>query len=471
MSEIVDTDKPDTPEPKRSLYWHFNRFLERHLPEGLYPRSLIIIIVPMVLLQSLMIYFVLEQHWSEVTKQLSRSVAREMAFVVSVYEQSDRSPKAVQEIEALANEHLKIGLTALRQDSLLKTIEEKPDSLFTTDLSTFLVEKKLSKYIGNRVDKPFSLDMSGHERFVDARIQVDKGLVFRFLVDEKRVSAPKTLVLLLSVIGSSLILIAVAIAFLRKQVEPIVRLANAAKAFGMGREVENFHPTGALEVKSAARAFLNMKDRIARQVEQRTAMLAGVSHDLRTILTRFKLELAFLGSGEKVEALKEDVNEMQDMLEGYMSFVKGDGGETTQEKDICKILAGIKSQINRSGHQVKLVHRAPIMAVIKPDAFKRLVVNLVSNAVRFGEQVVLDAKLDQGMLYVYVDDDGPGIDVESREEVFRPFVRLDQARNQDETGTGLGLAIARDIANSHGGRVVLKDSKLGGLRAVVEIPV
>jgi len=469
MSDVAKNQ--EKAETKHTLYWHFNRFLERHLPEGLYPRSLIIIIVPMVILQSLMVYFVLEQHWSEVTKQLSRSVARDMAFVVSVYENSDRSPKALKEIETLANQHLKLGFTALTNSKLPAQDDGPLLSLFSSDFSRYLVEKKLSKYVDNRVEKPFRLNMAGQDGFVDASILVEDGLVFRFQVSENRVSAPKTLVLLFSVIGSSLILIVVAIAFLRKQVDPIVRLANAAKDFGMGREVVDFHPTGAMEVKSAARAFLNMKDRIARHVEQRTAMLAGVSHDLRTILTRFKLELAFLGGGEKVEALKEDVNEMQDMLEGYISFVKGDGGETTTERDIVEILKNIQSEFLRSGSQIRFDHQAPIVVMIKPDAFKRLMVNLVANAVRFGKQVVLDAKLKPGTLYVYVDDDGPGIARKSRDDVFRPFVRLDQARNQDSTGTGLGLAIARDIANSHGGRVVLEDSDLGGLRAIVEIPV
>ncbi|HFC05677.1 MAG TPA: two-component sensor histidine kinase [Rhizobiales bacterium] len=470
MSELTNNTSPG-PEPKRTLYWHFNRFLERHLPEGLYPRSLIIIIVPMVLLQSLMIYFVLEQHWSEVTKQLSRSVARDMALVVAMYEDSDKSPEALKEIESLTNQHLKLGFTALVDAQLPERVGGRAFSLLGNDLARYLVEKKLTKYLANRVDKPFRLDLSGQTRFVDARIMVDKGLVFRFLIEENRVSAPKTFVLLASMIGSSLILIVVAIAFLRKQVDPIVRLANAAKDFGMGREVVNFKPSGATEVKSAARAFLHMKDRIARHVEQRTAMLAGVSHDLRTILTRFKLELAFLGNNETVDALKQDVNEMQDMLEGYMSFVKGDGGETTVEKDITEILKGIQSDVMRSGNHLRLVHRAPIMAMVKPDAFKRLVVNLVNNAVRFGDMVELDAEIRDKILYVYVDDNGPGIDKKDRDDVFRPFVRLDQSRNQDSTGTGLGLAIARDIANSHGGRVVLGKSRLGGLRAIIEIPV
>lgn len=475
MSQVTEQNQDRRARPrkeaKRNLWWHFNRFLERHLPEGLYPRSLIIIIVPMVVLQSLMIYFVLEQHWSEVTKQLSRAVARDMAFVVAVYENSDKSPDALKDLERLANQHLKLGLTVLPRTKLPESTPNETSLLSRGGFARYLVEKKLNKYIANRIVKPFTLKVGGDKRFVEAHILAADNLVFRFLVAEERVSAPKTLVLLLSVVGSALILIVVAIAFLRKQVDPIVRLANAANDFGKGREVKDFHPSGATEVKSAARAFLHMKDRIARHVEQRTAMLAGVSHDLRTILTRFKLELAFLGNDEKVAALKQDVNEMQDMLEGYMSFVKGDGGEQVVETNITSILKTIQSEVMRSGYPVRLVHRADIVAMVKPDAFKRLVVNLVNNAVRFGEVVELDTKLDDHMLFVFVDDDGPGIAEEARDDVFRPFVRLDQARNQDATGTGLGLAIARDIANSHGGRVVLEDSKLGGLRAIIEIPV
>lgn len=446
---------------EKNLWWRFNRFLERHLPEGLYPRSLIIVIAPMVLLQSLMIYFVLEQHWSEVTKQLSRSFVRDMAFVIAVHEKSDRSAQSMDELRELANRHLKLGFSIQTGD--LPKVKEKP--YFS------LVEKKLSKYIGNRVVKPFWLDTLGRPGYVDARIQVDKGVVFRFLVPEKRVYASQTLVLLLSMAGSSLILIVVAIAFLRKQIVPIVRLAEAATNFGMGREVKDFYPSGAAEVRMAANAFLNMKARIARHVEQRTAMLAGVSHDLRTILTRFKLELAILGKNDTVDALKQDVNEMQGMLEGYMSFVRGAGGERPVQVDVGKLFELVRGDVERSGSTLHLHHHGKTLAKVKPDAFKRLVVNLVNNALRFGVRVELDYKIHDKFLWVYVDDDGPGVEKERREEVFRPFVRLDQSRNQNTTGTGLGLAIALDIAHAHGGDIKLEDSRLGGLRVVVQIPI
>jgi two-component system osmolarity sensor histidine kinase EnvZ len=266
-------------------------------------------------------------------------------------------------------------------------------------------------------------------------------------------------------------LLVIAIAFMRKQIKPIVELAHAARSFGMGHDVSSFMPRGATEVKQAAHAFLNMKERIERHVEQRTAMLAGVSHDLRTILTRFKLELAFLGENKKVRALKEDVDEMQRMLDAYMAFVRGAGGERAEAADIPQMLEGAAKTAQRGPRQVKVEAAKGLRAKVKPNAFRRLAVNLIANAARFGKAVAVAAKAEGSRLIVTVDDDGPGIPPESREDVFRPFFRLDSARNQDETGTGLGLAIARDIARAHGGDIRLEDSPLGGLRAVVEIPV
>ena len=452
--------KPDT--FLKAAYWHFNRFLERHLPAGLYPRSLIIVVAPMVLLQSLMTYFIMEQHWSEVTKQLSRSVVRDMAYVISVYEASDKSEKTIEQIVRNANKHLKAGLTITRGGNMPPPA---PKPFFS------LVDQKLSKYIGNRVLKPFWLDTTSNPDRVDVRIRVGKDLIFRFIFPIERVHASQTLILLFSMLASSLILLVVAIAFLRKQITPIINLAEAARSFGMGREVKRFQPSGALEVRSAAEAFLSMKDRIARHVEQRTAMLAGVSHDLRTVLTRFKLELAVLGDKPAVRALENDVNEMQRMLEGYLSFVRGDGGETSRPVNIMSILKSIQGELTRSGNTVRLKHQKPVTAPVKPDAFKRLISNVVGNAVRFAKRVEINALITGGNLLITIDDDGPGIPENLREEVFRPFFQIDEARNRDEISTGLGLAIARDIVLSHGGKMALSDSPLGGLRVSIEVPV
>jgi two-component system osmolarity sensor histidine kinase EnvZ len=250
-----------------------------------------------------------------------------------------------------------------------------------------------------------------------------------------------------------------------------VRLADAAEAFGKGREAPNFRPRGAREVRRAAAAFLEMKARVERSIEQRTTMLAGVSHDLRTILTRFKLELALLGDSPEIEGIKKDVDEMAAMLEAYLAFARGDTGEQSAPTDTEALLDELKADTERNGHRLNVAFHGPPMVTVRPAAFKRCLGNLVSNAVRFAKNVSVTGHRDHRWLTVTVDDDGPGIPAAMREDVFKPFLRLDDARNQDEGGTGLGLAIARDIARSHGGDIMLGDSQLGGLRATVRVPV
>jgi two-component system osmolarity sensor histidine kinase EnvZ len=278
-------------------------------------------------------------------------------------------------------------------------------------------------------------------------------------------------IFLLWMVATSLVVLTIAILFLRNQIRPIVRLADAAEAFGKGREVTNFRPRGAREVRRAAAAFLEMKIRIERAIEQRTTMLAGVSHDLRTILTRFKLELALLGDSPEVEAIKKDVDEMAGMLEAYLAFARGDLGEQPAPTDMAAMLDELKIDTERHGHQASVAFHGPPEVTVRPAAFKRCLANLISNAARFASTVAITGHRDHRWLTVTVDDDGPGIPLPLREDVFKPFLRLDDARNQDEGGTGLGLAIARDIARAHGGDITLGDSPLGGLRATVRVPV
>jgi two-component system, OmpR family, osmolarity sensor histidine kinase EnvZ len=213
-----------------------------------------------------------------------------------------------------------------------------------------------------------------------------------------------------------------------------------------------------------------MKRRIERSIEQRTTMLNGVSHDLRTILTRFKLSLVLLKQTPEVEDIRRDVDEMSRMLEGYLAFARGDAGEQAITTDLRSLLEELQADAERQGHATSLDMVGDPMITVRPDAFRRLLFNLVSNAARHGDKISIHANHETRWLVVHVDDDGPGIPPSMREEVFKPFFRLDLARNQDEGGSGLGLAIARDIARSHGGDVSLGDSPLGGLRATVRLP-
>ena len=224
-------------------------------------------------------------------------------------------------------------------------------------------------------------------------------------------------------------------------------------------------------MRRAAHAFLEMKARIERSIEQRTAMLAGVSHDLRTILTRFKLELALIGDSPEVDGMRKDIDEMAGMLEAYLAFARGDSGEHAQPTDMTLALEDLRSDAERNGHAATVTFHGLPVVTVKPASFKRCLANLVSNAARHANAIAITGHRDHRYLTVTIDDDGPGIPVDMREEVFKPFLRLDDARNQDEGGTGLGLAIARDIARSHGGDITLGDSPMGGLRAAVRIPV
>jgi two-component system osmolarity sensor histidine kinase EnvZ len=458
----AETGWPSSEQQQASLYWKFNRFLERHLPTGLYRRSLIILIAPLVLLQSIMAGIILDRHWDQVTKVLSRSLSREIGLIIDLYERSAKTPEALSYLEALANDRLRLGLTIM-PDATLPEPVRRP--LFSA------VDTRLTRYLTQDTGRPFWIDSSGQQGFVDIRVQVEKGLVFRILSDEDRAYAAGTNTFLFWMFFSSLVLAAIAIVFLRNQIKPILQLAEAAQKFGMGRDVGDFHPRGAAEVRLASQAFLSMKDRIERHVEQRTAMLAGVSHDLRTILTRFKLELAFLGEGPKIEALKEDVAEMQRMLEAYMAFVRGDGGEKAESVNIGEMLRSVAASAQRGGRAVKVEAPEDLNVNVKPNAFRRLLLNLAGNAMRFAKTVQMSAGIENNHLKVLVDDDGPGIPEHLRDEAFRPFVRLDHARNQDETGTGLGLAISLDIARAHGGDLKLAASPFGGLRAIVDVPI
>ena len=448
--------------PQSWLYSRFNVFLERHMPEGLFARAFIILVAPMILLQTIMTGLILDRHFENVTRLLARSFARDVSLLVQLYEVSDRSADAAARIEALANTTLDLGLTIEKGATLPAPL---PQPLFSRS------DDRLRRELTFETGKTFWIDSRGQPGFIDIRVEAEKGVVFRLLTKAERTLATSTAMLLLWMVLSSLLLLSIAIVFLRNQVRPITDLAKAAQSFGTGRDIGAFRPRGAREVRQAGEAFLDMRDRIARQVEQRTAMLAGVSHDLRTILTRFKLELAFLGDGPKITPLKEDVDEMQRMLEAYIAFVKGDGGERPSEVDLSALILAAVRTIERDGARVTTDVPQDRTVRVKPNAFRRLLSNLLGNAVRHASLVWVTAEVSGRQLTLTIDDNGPGIPADKRADAFRPFVRLDDARNLDETGTGLGLAIALDIARAHGGELRLEDSPRGGLRAILQIPL
>jgi two-component system osmolarity sensor histidine kinase EnvZ len=293
------------------------------------------------------------------------------------------------------------------------------------------------------------------------------------LVPRDRVTVSKPDLFILWMVGASTILIGIAILFLRNQVRPIERLARAADSFGKGRAVPDFKPYGATEVRRAAQAFITMRERIERHVTQRTEMLAGVSHDLKTPLTRLKLELAMMPDGPDVRSMRGDVAEMEHMLDDYLAFARGEGGEEASLTDLSDLVREAASAAERAkpSSQISVTAPAHVPVSVKRAGIRRVLANLIDNALKHGTRVAVRLTQDERLVEIAVEDNGPGIPEPRREEAFRPFHRLDEGRNLQSGGSGLGLAIARDIARAHGGDIVLSESPLGGLKATVRLPV
>ncbi|MBO6718781.1 MAG: HAMP domain-containing protein [Rhizobiaceae bacterium] len=460
-AEISDnTDQPERRSLASALWLRLRVFVGRYLPQRLYARSLIIVIAPMLLLQSVIAFVFMERHWQTVTFRLSAAVTRDIAAVIDLIETYPDND-GYSEIVRIAQERMELNIDILPPDPLPAP---SPKPFFS------ILDQALSSEIVKQINRPFWIDTVGNSNIVEIRVQLENQ-VLRVFARRSQAYASNTHIFLLWMVGTSLVLLAIAIAFLRNQIRPILKLAEAAESFGKGRPMpEGFEPRGAQEVRLAGRSFIQMRERIERQIEQRTAMLTGISHDLRTVLTRFRLQLALVGSKFDIGPLNQDIDDMQSMLEGYLSFARGEAAEDTGSLDMAEFLDKARKEAKLRKRKLKTELAGPGEVHVRPNAFRRLLTNLLSNAFRHGKQVEVSALHGTGMLTVTIDDDGPGIPPEKREEVFRPFVRLDEARNQDASGTGLGLAIARDIARSHGGDITLEDSPLGGLRAVVRVP-
>lgn len=444
----------------RQIWRRFTDWLHARMPKGLYARALLIVILPVVLLQSAVAYVFMERHWEVVTYRLSAAVARQTAAVVDIYRTfpDDAGHSQLRRIAAL---DLNMELSILPKEPLPEPVTKH--SLFA------LLDKALNRELSRKLMQPYWINTSLPGNLIEIRVALDDATL-RMLVTRTHAYASNSYIFFMWMAIASIIILAIATSFLRNQIKPILRLALAAEEFGKGRDVQ-FSPRGAREVRQAGAAFLEMKRRVERAIEQRTTMLNGVSHDLRTIITRFKLSLALMGESNEAREMRKDVDEMERMVEAYLAFARGDGGEATAPTDMRAVLDELKADSERRGVAVAMkVDGDPILSA-RPAAIKRLLANLVGNAQRYGQKLEFSIENDGESMIVHIDDDGPGIPVERREDAFRPFYRLDESRNQDNGNSGLGLAIARDIARSHGGDITLDRSPLGGLRATVILPI
>jgi two-component system, OmpR family, osmolarity sensor histidine kinase EnvZ len=431
------------------------------LPRTLFGRSLMIILMPMLLLQLIVAYVFFDRHWDAMTDKLAVSLAGEIGLVADALHRA-RTADDLNFIMSRTEEML------VMQVSLVPTGEAEIRRL-PKRLRWFNIDNKLERALRSSIAMPYKMSGVGDSRFFQVRVDLgDKTAIF--LCPVKRVASPTTYVFILWMIGGAALLFAIAIAFMRNQVRPIRRLAIAAEKFGKGQEVASFKLEGATEVRQASKAFLEMKSRLKRQLEQRTAMLAGVSHDLRTPLTRMKLEIAMAGKGSGVDNLRQDIEEMEKMIEGYIAFARGDGDEAVEMADMRSIIDRIVANARRQGGTLHDLAGEALPIRLRPMAMERAISNVVSNACKYGKNVWISAVLDHGVLEVTIEDDGPGIAKNLREDAFRPFFRIEQSRNKKTGGLGLGLAIAQDIVHAHGGEIFLDDSAHGGLKAVIRVP-
>ncbi len=435
-----------------------------YLLRSLFPRATLIVIVPLIALQMVVAFVFVQRHFDGVTRQMTRNIAREIAVAQQVI---DTSPTA--EIAQLRLENLSRPLAVqLSLDPVGQVAPEHRRAWF--DWSGRALITEMETLLGTEL----SVDLESNDRQVDALLQTEKG-VLRAIIPRSRVTASNPHQLLVLMAVTALVLAVIALVFLRNQMRPILELADAADAFGKGRSVP-FRPRGAEEVRRAGGAFLSMRSRIERAIEQRTLMLSGVSHDLRTPLTRMKLTLALADDMPEAKEMGRDVDEMERMLNAFLAFARGDQMEEEHEVDLVALQEELATQARRSGIDIETVQdiegKAQPRQPVREAALARALQNLIGNAGRYAEKVRFGLKVTPRAVTFTVEDDGPGVPPEQYGEVMRPFTRLDTARNQDKGGgVGLGLAIAQDVARSHGGVLELDESAdLGGLKCVFRIP-
>ena len=430
------------------------------LPKTLLGRSLLIIVSPLILLQIFSVWVFFERHWDTVSVRLARGLAGDVAATM-VLLRENQNPEGRRATFAFSRRYFRLR-GSIEDGAILENT--------TPPANPGRLERVLRQALRHRVKRPLFIDAGSHQRNVFIDIQLPNG-VLHFIAPRKRLFTSTTYLFVALMVGSSLILFAVAMMFMRNQIRPIRRLAAAADALGKGHDVEMFRLQGATEVRQAASAFNRMRDRLQRQVGQRTEMLAGVSHDLRTPLTRMKLQLAMLEDNPGAEELKADVAEMERMVEGYLAFARGEGTEPVTPTNLRELIEDVVAAARRAGAIVDFTAEGALTLSVRKEALRRCIANLISNASQYGTHAAVSALRRPDYIVLTVDDDGPGIPEDQHEDVFRPFSRLEQSRNVETGGVGLGLTIARDVVHGHGGDITLATSPMGGLRVRIRLPV
>jgi len=429
--------------------------IKKFMPEGLYSRSLLIIIIPIVILQGILTFVFLDRHWQLVTRKLSSAVASEITTFIDI-----EPILGIERITKLSDRLYDVDVKFFPNQKLVNNLPEPVN----------LVENTLGKELSKILKNNFWIDAHTYEKRVIVQIEKLNG-VYEFTIPRRNVYATNSHIFLVWMVISSLLLVSVAVMFMRQQIKPIEKLSKAAQQFGLGMKMEDFKPSGASEVREAAEAYLKMQERIERFIEQRTLMLAGVSHDLRTPLTRLKLQIEMLSDDKTNKELLSDVNEMQKMLETYLDFAEDVTREKASKIDLGLMIREIIKSDKRDNKKINFNKKStPIFFECRSIAMKRCITNLINNAGSYGNEVLVSLDENKDGIIISVEDDGPGIKKEDYDQAIKPFIRLDTSRNQNIPGSGLGLSISQDITSNHGGKMSMSESSLGGLKVSLNFP-
>jgi len=429
-------------------------------PKSLFGRMLAIILVPIILVQIISVSIFYERHWDWVSRHMSKSLAEDLGLLI---DELGNTP---------SNDQRALSASRARQyfDIIFYWLDKgilKPNQSFDLRFKNFRAA------LQTRIKEPFYLSTIENSSQFYVDIQLANGIV-RMNIDNKRLFVPTGVTFIIWSIGSSIILFSIAILFLRRQVRPIIRLANAARQIGFGREVSNYNIEGATEIRLAGRAFQAMRHRINKQISERTSLLAGVSHDLKTPLTRMRLQLEMLDTNQDIKTdFENELLELENMIDGYLEFTRNDREEEMVDASLFKLLQQAAKSSDPDGNYIFIAsppERLPVFP-IQVQSIRRALINLLTNSIRYAGKTNVQIQIFDDHSEIIIDDNGPGIPRDKREEVVLPFTRLENSRNIKTGGTGLGLSIAKNAALSHGGELILEDSPLGGLRVRFLLPL
>ena len=429
--------------------------IKKYLPQTLLGRSILILVVPLIILQLIITVIFYNRHWDTITRHRSIDFVKDITLVVESFEKN----KSIENREWTLN--------SVSEKLQLKTVYEKNKKL---NLDNYKHKgNRLEEYLSNKfipLNKKFTLNINDKKKLITVFVEVDDGIL-EFKANKKRIFSSTTYIFILWMISASIILFIVALLFLKNQIKPIRKLAIAVDRFGKGKDIENFKPSGAKEVRRVSNAFKIMKNRIENSITQRNKMFSSISHDIRTILTRMKLNLELHKLNKS--GLKKDLVEMEEMVEEYLKYAKGEKKEKIQKVNIVDVINSIKNRYSKKN--IYLNNLKKINISIRVNSIKRCINNLLSNSIKFSEKIEISCIKKKKFVEIIIDDDGPGIPKNQRKKVMEPFYRVEGSRNRDTGGVGLGITIAVDIINSHGGNLFLNESPMGGLRAKIELPI